>query len=98
MATLCKVNCIRCALVLSVLVYKGFESITMNATPAGLNLCFPSNLSVSAPPRFASLKFLRCLDVSKKYFDVVGIFSQLRSCNVSVAVSGSFFDAGFLIF
>ena len=32
--------------------------------------------------------------VSKTDFDVFGLLSQLRACNVSVATSGSFVDAG----
>ena len=36
------------------------------------------------PPRFAFF----FVDMSKKHFDVSGLFSKLRACDVSVAASG----------
>ena len=33
--------------------------------------------------------------MSNHYFDVFDLFSKLRTCNVSVAACGSFFDVGF---
>ena len=35
--------------------------------------------------------------MSNKYYDVFGLFSQVRACNVSVVASGVFFYVGKLI-
>ena len=33
-------------------------------------------------------------EISNKYFDVFGLLSSLRACNVSVVASGAFFHVG----
>ena len=51
-------------------------------------------VGLCGPQQYKKYTEIKHWKVSKIYFDVFSLFSQLRACNVSVNASGGFFHVG----